>query len=76
MAPRTDFDDTEGRRAARLSKTGAQTDACSRWPRSMDGSSRTGAARIGGVTLQIVRAWVMKFNAAFRDGLIDRKALG
>ncbi|TVV71408.1 helix-turn-helix domain-containing protein [Sphingomonas solaris] len=41
-----------------------------------DGLSRTEAARIGGVTLQIVRALVMKFNAAGRDGLIDRKAPG
>ena len=28
-----------------------------------DGSSRTEAAEIGGVTLQIVRDWVLKFNA-------------
>ena len=40
------------------------------------GSSRTEAARIGGVTLQIVRDWVVKFNAAGPDGLIDRKAPG
>ncbi len=41
-----------------------------------DGASGTGAARIGGVTLQIVRDWVMKFNAAGPDGLLDRKAPG
>jgi transposase len=41
-----------------------------------DGASRTEAARIGGVTLQIVRDWVMKFNAHGPDGLIDRKAPG
>ena len=28
-----------------------------------DGASRTEAARIGGVTLQIVRDWVIRFNA-------------
>ena len=33
-----------------------------RWPRSMR-ASRTEAARIGGVTVQIVRDWVVKFNA-------------
>src|SRR3546814_4819147 len=32
--------------------------------------------RIGGVTLQIVRVWVVRFNAEGPDGLIDRKAPG
>ena len=41
-----------------------------------DGASRTEAARIGGVTLQIVRDWVLRFNARGPDGLIDRKAPG
>ena len=41
-----------------------------------DGASRTEAAKIGGVTLQIVRDWVVKFNAQGPDGLIDRKAPG
>src|SRR5580704_4862511 len=34
------------------------------------------AARIGGVGLQVVRDWVVKFNAQGPDGLIDRKAPG
>ena len=41
-----------------------------------DGATRTQAAAIGGVTLQIVRDWVVKFNARGPDGLIDRKAPG
>src|SRR3979411_1314732 len=41
-----------------------------------DGATRTEAARIGGVTLQIVRDWVVKFNSHGPDGLIDRKAPG
>src|SRR3712207_190173 len=41
-----------------------------------DGSTRSEAARIGGVTLQIVRDWVQRFNAHGPDGLIDRKAPG
>ena len=45
-------------------------------PQVYDGATRTEAARIGGVTLQIVRDWVLKFNAAGIDGLIDRKAPG
>jgi transposase len=41
-----------------------------------DGGSRTEAARVGGVTLQIVRDWVLRFNAEGPPGLIDRKAPG
>jgi transposase len=41
-----------------------------------DGASRGEAARIGGVTLQIVRNWVLKFNALGPEGLIDRKPPG
>ena len=36
----------------------------------------TEAAKIGGVTLQIVRDWVMKFNAHGPEGLIDCKPPG
>ena len=41
-----------------------------------DGGTRSEAARIGGVTLQIVRDWVLRFNAQGPDGLLDRKAPG
>ena len=41
-----------------------------------EGATRTQAARIGGVTLQIVRDWVLKFNAQGPEGLIDRKPTG
>jgi transposase len=41
-----------------------------------DGGSRGDAARIGGVTLQIIRDWVLRFNARGPDGLIDGKAPG
>jgi hypothetical protein len=37
-------------------------------------TTRSEAAKIGGVTLQIVRDWVVKFNARGPEGLIDRKA--
>ena len=36
-----------------------------------DGASRTEAARIGGVGLQIVRDWVARFNAEGPTGLVD-----
>lgn len=41
-----------------------------------DGGSRTGAARTGGVGLQILHDWVVKFNARGPDGLINGKAPG
>jgi len=41
-----------------------------------DGGSRTDAARIGGVGLQTVRDWVVRFNTLGPDGLIDGKAPG
>ena len=37
-----------------------------------EGATRTEASKIGGVTLQIVRDWVVKFNAQGPDGL-DRQ---
>ena len=42
----------------------------------LDGGRRSDAARVGGVTLQIVRNWVLRFNAEGPDGLISRKAPG
>ena len=41
-----------------------------------EGGSRSDAARIGGVGLQIVRDWVARFNAHGPDGLIARRAPG
>ena len=41
-----------------------------------DGSSRSDAARIGGVGLQIVRDWVLRFNAKGPNGLLTGKAPG
>lgn len=41
-----------------------------------DGGTRGDAARIGGVGLQFVRDWVVRFNAQGPSGLIDRKAPG
>lgn len=41
-----------------------------------EGESRTAAAAIGGVGLQTVRDWVLRFNADGPGGLIDGKAPG
>lgn len=73
---RSDFDTIGLRAAARRSKHAAQARRLLAVAAVYDGASRTEAARLGGVTLQIVRDWVVKFNAAGPDGLVDRKAPG
>jgi transposase len=42
----------------------------------LDGASRSEAAKVAGVTLQVVRDWVLRFNAAGPEGLATRKAPG
>jgi len=42
----------------------------------LDGGSRSQAEKVAGVTLQIVRDWVLRFNADGPDGLATRKAPG
>ena len=73
---RGDFDAVRLRVAARRTKDAAQARRLLSLAAVYDGATRTEAARIGGVTLQIVRDWVLKFNSAGLDGLIDRKAPG
>jgi len=41
-----------------------------------DGGSRGHAAKVGGVTVQIVRDWVVRFNARGPEGLLNMKAAG
>jgi transposase len=73
---RTDFDASALCGVARRSKNAAQARRLLALAAVYDGATRTEAARIGGVTPQIVRDWVVKFNAAGPDGLVDRKAPG
>src|SRR3546814_13277214 len=42
----------------------------------LDGGSRSEAAKLAGVTRQIVRDWVLRFNEGGPDGLATRKAPG
>jgi len=73
---RGDFDADRVRAAAKRSKDGPQARRLLALAAIYDGATRTEAAKIGGVTLQIIRDWVLKFNAQGPDGLIDRKAPG
>src|SRR5215471_16788599 len=76
VALRSDFDAARVREAARESKHARQVRRLLARAAIYDGATRTQAAAIGGVTLQIVRDWVLKFNARGPEGLIDRKAPG
>ena len=76
LALRTDFNARMTRAAARHSKDGPQARRLLALAAIYDGASRTEAAKIGDVTVQIVRDWVVKFNAHGPDGLVDRKAPG
>ena len=73
---RGDYDAEMVRAAAKRSKDGPQARRLLALAAVYDGATRTEAAKIGGVTLQIVRDWVMKFNADGPEGLIDRKPPG
>ena len=76
IALRADFDARMVRAVARRSKDGPQARRLLALAAIYEGASRTEAAKVGGVTLQIVRDWVMKFNAQGSEGLIDRKPPG
>jgi putative transposase len=76
IALRGDYDAEMVRAAARRSKDGPQARRLLALAAVYEGATRTQAARIGGVTLQIIRDWVMKLNAHGPEGLIDRKPPG
>ena len=73
---RSDFDADGLRAIARRSKNGPQARRLLALAAIYDGATRTDAARIGGVTLQVVRDWVVKFNAHGPEGLLNRKPPG
>ena len=73
---RSDYSSDELRRLAKASRDAKQTRRLLALASIYDSGSRTAAARIGGVGLQIVRDWVVRFNAEGPAGLVDRKAPG
>src|SRR5215210_5283089 len=73
---RTDFDANALRAIARQTKDGPQARRLLALAAIYDGASRTAAARIGGVTVQIIRDWVVTFNAHGPAGLVNRKPPG
>jgi transposase len=59
---REDYAGDDLRRLARSSREAGQVRRLLALAAIYDGGSRTEAARIGGVTLQIVRDWVVRFT--------------
>ena len=76
IALREDFEAADLRRLAKASKNAVQSRRLLSLAVIYDGDRRTDAARIGGVGLQVIRDWVLRFNAEGPNGLIDRKAPG
>jgi transposase len=73
---RPDYEAARLRRFARESQDPDQVRRLLTLAMIYDGASRTQAAEAGGVTLQVVRDWVLRFNADGPAGLIDRKPPG
>jgi len=73
---RGDYDATGLRRLARSSKDANQARRLLALATIYAGGTRSEAAAVGGVGLQIVRDWVVRFNAGGPTGLLDRKAPG
>jgi len=71
-----DFDAARLRNLAKKTKDGPQARRLLALVAIYDGATRTEAAKIGGVGLQIIRDWVIRFNASGPIGLLNRKAPG
>ena len=76
LALRNDFDAARLRILRGRARTPIRSAVCWRRAAIYDGASRAEAAQIGGVTRQIVRDWVARFNESGPDGLVTRKAPG
>lgn len=73
---RSDYTAAELRRLVRLSDDADQTRRLLSIAVILDGGSRTDAARTGGVGLQVIRDWVLRFNEGGPEALRTRKAPG
>lgn len=60
---RSDYDGDGLRHLARETKDASQARRLLALATIFDGGSRANAARLGSVTVQIVRDWVVRFNA-------------
>jgi Winged helix-turn helix len=68
---RQDFEASQLRGLARRSKDGPQARRLLALAAIYDGATRTEAAKLAGVGLQIIRDWVLRFNARGPDALVN-----
>ena len=73
---RRDFGASQLRGLAKKTKDGPQARRLLALAAIYDGATRTEAAMIGGVGLQIIRDWVLHFNERGPDGLLNGKSPG
>ena len=73
---RRDFDASQLRSLAKKTKDGPQARRLLALAAIYDGATRSEAAMIGGVGLQIIRDWVLHFNERSPDGLLNGKSPG
>lgn len=73
---RDDYDAVTLRELAKKGADGNQARRLLALAEIYDGGTRGNAARIGGVGLQTVRDWVLRFNGEGPAGLVDGKAPG
>jgi transposase len=73
---RSDFASADLRRFARRCDDADQVRRLLAVALILEGGSRSNAAKVAGVTLQVVRDWVVRFNEGGPDGLATRKAPG
>lgn len=76
VALRADFYGVMPRGLAKSSNDAYQTCWLLALAMICDGGRRSEAASVGGVGLQVVWDWVLRFNAEGPDGLIDREPPG
>jgi transposase len=73
---REDYDASSLRRFAKKARDAVQVRRLLALASIYDGASRRYAAEVGGVTVQIIRDWVVRFNESGPFGLINGKAPG
>ncbi|WP_395001349.1 transposase [Sphingomonas sp.] len=73
---RSDYTSTDLRRFSRRCGDPGQVRRVLAIALVLDGGSRSDAAAMAGVTLQIVRDWVLRFNEGGPERLATRKAPG
>jgi len=76
VALRSDFTGLQLRALAKQTKDAAFARRLLALAEIFDGGSRSDAARIGGVGVQTIRDWVLRFKAKGPEGLKDGKAPG